>query len=80
MWSSGFDQQIAGSKALADAAIKRLPGINATILQAVADNAETKAMLEDVTENFSNAQETIAQLENTVDGLEVETVNTFSLA
>lgn len=72
---SGFDQQIEGSKTLADAAIKRLPGINATIQEAVSNNAKTKLVFDDVSENFSNAQGTFAQLENVVNNLEVKAVN-----
>ncbi|XP_044075483.1 laminin subunit gamma-2 [Siniperca chuatsi] len=66
----GFDQQIDSSKALADAAIKRLPGINAIIQQAVGDNAETLSVLGDVSDDYSNALASINQLENLVTSLE----------
>ncbi|KAI3375169.1 hypothetical protein L3Q82_021076, partial [Scortum barcoo] len=66
----GFDQQIDGSKALADAAIKRLPGINATIQQAIGNNDETLSILGDVSDDFNNALQTINQLENQVNSLE----------
>ncbi|XP_026230068.1 laminin subunit gamma-2 [Anabas testudineus] len=66
----GFDQQIEGSRALSDAAIKRLPGINATIQQAVGNNAYTKSAFDDVSEIFSSTQGTIAQLEKVVNDLE----------
>lgn len=66
----GFDQQIDGSRALADAAIKRLPGINATIQQAIGNNAETLSVLGDVSDGYSSALESINQLETLVNGLE----------
>ncbi|KAM9349467.1 laminin subunit gamma-2 [Symphorus nematophorus] len=66
----GFDQQIDGSKALADAAIKRLPGISATIQQAVSDNGETQSVLGDVATDYNNALGTINVLENLVNSLE----------
>ncbi len=70
---AGFDQQIDGSRGLAAAAIKRLPGINATIQQAVSNNDETLSVLGDVSGDYDNALETINQLENRVNGLEVTT-------
>nr|XP_046265365.1 laminin subunit gamma-2 [Scatophagus argus] len=66
----GFDQQIDGSRARADAAIKRLPGINATIQQAVSNNAETLELLGDVSSDYNDALGTINVLENLVSGLE----------
>ncbi|XP_070830602.1 laminin subunit gamma-2 [Chaetodon trifascialis] len=66
----GFDQQIDGSRALADAAIKRLPGINGTIQQAVKNNAETLSLLRDVSNDYDNALGTISMLENMVNSLE----------
>lgn len=66
----GFDQQIDGSKAKADAAIKRLPGINGTIQQAVSNNAETLSVLGDVAGDYDKALGTINVLENLVNSLE----------
>ncbi|KAJ4922437.1 hypothetical protein JOQ06_022933 [Pogonophryne albipinna] len=51
----GFDQQIGDSKSLADDAIKRLPGIKATIQQAVNDNAETGGILGDVSADYDRS-------------------------
>ncbi|TKS79273.1 Laminin subunit gamma-2 [Collichthys lucidus] len=72
----GFDQQIDGNKALADDAIKRLPGINATIQQAVSSNAETLSVLGDVSDGYHSALGTINVLENVVNNLE-ETFGTL---
>ncbi|KAF1383164.1 hypothetical protein PFLUV_G00128460 [Perca fluviatilis] len=66
----GFDQQIDGGKALADAAIKRLPGISAVIQRAVDSNAETISVLGDVSGDYDAALGTINVLENLVNGLE----------
>ncbi|XP_035526875.1 laminin subunit gamma-2 [Morone saxatilis] len=66
----GFDQQIDDSRALADAAIKRLPGINATIQQAVRNNDDTLTYLEDVSGDYNSALGTINVLENLVNSLE----------
>ncbi|XP_026169484.1 laminin subunit gamma-2 [Mastacembelus armatus] len=66
----GFDQQIDGSRALADTSIKRLPGISATIQQAVSNNAETMSLLGDVTEDFTSTQATVSLLEDAVNKLE----------
>ncbi|XP_053186882.1 laminin subunit gamma-2 [Scomber japonicus] len=66
----GFDQQIAGSKSQADAAIKRLPAINSTIQQAVRNNAETVSILGDVSNAYSSALGTINLAENSINGLE----------
>ncbi|KAK2822902.1 hypothetical protein Q5P01_022967 [Channa striata] len=66
----GFDQQIASSRTLADAAIKRLPGISATIQQAVSNNADTQSVLDGVSDSFSTAKGTISQLDNMVNDLE----------
>ncbi|KAM7379867.1 hypothetical protein PAMP_005384 [Pampus punctatissimus] len=66
----GFDQQITGSRVLADAAIKRLPAINATIQQAVNNNAETLSVLEDVSDDYNSALGSINLLENLVSSLE----------
>ncbi|TKS79276.1 Laminin subunit gamma-1 [Collichthys lucidus] len=72
----GFDQQIDGNKALADDAIKRLPGINATIQQAVSSNAETLSVLGDLSDGYHSALGTINVLENVVNNLE-ETFGTL---
>ncbi|KAM7399987.1 hypothetical protein PAMA_004603 [Pampus argenteus] len=66
----GFDQQITSSRALADAAIKRLPAINATIQQAVDNNADTLSVLEDVSDDYNSALGSINLLENLVSSLE----------
>ncbi|XP_013882894.1 laminin subunit gamma-2 isoform X2 [Austrofundulus limnaeus] len=66
----GFDQQIDDSKASADAAIKRLPGINATVQQAVSNNAETRSVLDNAAEKYNSALGTIGSLENLVNNLE----------
>lgn len=66
----GFDQQIEGSRALADAAIKRLPGISGTIQQAVGNNFDTNSMLKTVNKDFNGAKATINLLENAVTELE----------
>ncbi|GAA6228356.1 laminin subunit gamma-2 [Lates japonicus] len=66
----GFDQQIDVSRTDADDAIKRLPGINTTIQQAVGSNAKTLSMLEDMSDNYNNALGTISELEGLVNGLE----------
>ncbi|KAM8849949.1 laminin subunit gamma-2 isoform 2-T2 [Spinachia spinachia] len=66
----GFDQQIEDSKALADTAIQRLPGINATVQQAVRKNADTDAILRDLSKDFDRAHETVGVLEDRVNDLE----------
>ncbi|XP_040911632.1 laminin subunit gamma-2 [Toxotes jaculatrix] len=66
----GFDQQIDGSRALADAAIGRLPGINATIQQAVSNNDETLSVLGDVSEDYHSTLGSISELEDLVSSLE----------
>ncbi|XP_041659922.1 laminin subunit gamma-2 [Cheilinus undulatus] len=66
----GFDQQIDSNKAQANAAIKRLPGINGTIQGAVRNNLETLSALGDVTKSYNDALGTINVLENLVNGLE----------
>uniref|UniRef100_A0A667ZDP4 Laminin, gamma 2 n=1 Tax=Myripristis murdjan TaxID=586833 RepID=A0A667ZDP4_9TELE len=48
----GFDEQVGGSKAQADAAIQKLPGINATIQRAKEENAETLSILAGVDEDL----------------------------
>ncbi|XP_008273912.1 laminin subunit gamma-2 [Stegastes partitus] len=68
-----FDQQIDGSKSLADAAISRLPGINNTIQQAVRNNAETLSALGDVSKDYDSALGAINVLSNLVNNLELTT-------
>lgn len=70
--SSGFDQQIDDSRALADDATERLPVINATIQQAVQNNSETLSVLEDVSNDYDSALGTINQLEDVVNSLQVK--------
>lgn len=71
-FSSGFDQQIASNKVLADAAIKRLPAINGTIQQAISNNARTLSVMGDVSDDYSSALGSIDLLENLVNSLEVK--------
>ncbi|XP_072219457.1 laminin subunit gamma-2 [Leuresthes tenuis] len=66
----GFDQHINSSKALADEAIKRLPGINSITQQAVKDYTKTQSVLGDASEKTDGALETISLLDNLVDNLE----------
>uniref|UniRef100_A0A3P8S9W4 Laminin subunit gamma 2 n=1 Tax=Amphiprion percula TaxID=161767 RepID=A0A3P8S9W4_AMPPE len=68
----GFDRQIDGSKALADAAISRLPGINGTIQQAVRNNAETLSTLGNVSKDYNGALGAINMLDTLVNNLEVK--------
>uniref|UniRef100_A0AAQ5XJP8 Laminin, gamma 2 n=1 Tax=Amphiprion ocellaris TaxID=80972 RepID=A0AAQ5XJP8_AMPOC len=68
----GFDRQIDSSKALADAAISRLPGINGTIQQAVRNNAETLSTLGDVSKDYNGALGAINMLDTLVKNLEVK--------
>ncbi|XP_034411425.1 LOW QUALITY PROTEIN: laminin subunit gamma-2 [Cyclopterus lumpus] len=66
----GFDQQIDGGKASADAAIKRLPGIAAAVKQAVGDNAKTASVLGDRSSDYAEALGSINVLQDLVHGLE----------
>ncbi|CAB1326185.1 unnamed protein product [Coregonus sp. 'balchen'] len=66
----GFDGQISKNKALADEAIKRLPGINATIQQAVGDNSETLFIIGSVSGDYNDALGTVSSLEAVVSQLE----------
>ncbi|XP_074544216.1 laminin subunit gamma-2 [Halichoeres trimaculatus] len=66
----GFDQQIDSSKALADAAIGRLPGISATIGQAVKNNGKTSNILGDVNNGYNSALGTVDKLQDMVNKLE----------
>lgn len=65
-----FDQQIDSGRALADAAIRRLPNINATIQQVHDNNADTTSILEDVAREYGKAVQTVSQLEDVMNHLE----------
>lgn len=67
----GFDDQISSSKDLADAAIRKLPAINATIQKAAADNIKTQDILDAMSTHYRDAQETIDSLTSTANKLEV---------
>ncbi|CAN9502851.1 unnamed protein product [Ophioblennius macclurei] len=66
----GFDQQIDSGKALADAAIQRLPGIDATIKQAVDSNGKTLSLFNDVSNDFNAALNSIGEMDNLVKGIQ----------
>ncbi|CAL8347605.1 unnamed protein product [Merluccius merluccius] len=66
----GFDERIAGSKALADAAIGRLPSINGTIQQAARSNGQTLGLLGAVADDYSDALATVGELQAEAAGLE----------
>lgn len=66
----GFDQQIDNGKALADAAISRLPGINGTIQQAVKSNDKTQSLFGDVSNDYNTALTNIGELDNLVKGIQ----------
>ncbi|XP_070974306.1 laminin subunit gamma-2 [Oncorhynchus clarkii lewisi] len=66
----GFDGQINKNKALADEAIKKLPGINATIHQAVGNNSETLFIIGSVSGDYNDALGTVSSLEAVVSRLE----------
>ncbi|KAG7273402.1 hypothetical protein CRUP_037464 [Coryphaenoides rupestris] len=66
----GFDQRIGSSKALADAAIAKLPAINGTIQQAAWQNGQTLGVLEAVSGDYNDALATIGELEAEVADLE----------
>lgn len=68
---SGFDQQIDRGQALADAAIDRLPGVNATIQKAVRDNGKASSIFQEVSAAYKGALGTVSQLDSLVDSLEV---------
>lgn len=67
---NGFDQQIDDGQALADAAIGRLPRVNATIQKAVQDNTKAGSIFQDVSATYNDALGTVSQLESLVDSLE----------
>lgn len=66
----GFDDQIGVKKDLADAAISKLPAINATIQKAIADNMQTQDILDAMAVPFRDAQETIDTLTSNANKLE----------
>ncbi|KAM9321928.1 laminin subunit gamma-2 isoform 2-T2 [Pholidichthys leucotaenia] len=66
----GFDGQIASSKLAADAAIERLPSIDATIQRAAANNADTSSLLEAVGGDYDDALLTISQMDKLLNDLE----------
>ncbi|XP_035489050.2 laminin subunit gamma-2 [Scophthalmus maximus] len=66
----GFDEQIDGGRALADAAIGRLPGINATIRQAVSNNGKTLSVLGEVSDDYNSALGSVGVLQGLVRSLE----------
>ncbi|XP_051731184.1 laminin subunit gamma-2 [Ctenopharyngodon idella] len=66
----GFDDQIGANKDLADAAIAKLPAINATIQKAIADNTKTQDILDAMSVPYRDAQNTIDILTNTATNLE----------
>lgn len=68
----GFDQQIDDGRALADAAISRLPGVNATIQKAVQDNGKASSIFQGVSGTYNDAMGTLTQLEDLIDNLEVK--------
>ncbi|XP_067309571.1 laminin subunit gamma-2 [Pseudorasbora parva] len=65
-----FDEQIAGNKDLADAAMRKLPDINATVQKAIADNTKTQDILDAMSSHYRDAQDTINTLTNTASKLE----------
>lgn len=67
---NGFDQQIDRGQALADAAIDRLPGVNATIQKAVRDNSKASSIFQEVSAAYEGALGTVSQLGSLVDSLE----------
>lgn len=66
----GFDEQMDQGKALADAAIGRLPTINSTVQSAKRDNKATEALLDGVSDQLKQAEQTHDQLEKAVDNLQ----------
>ncbi|XP_030629418.1 laminin subunit gamma-2 [Chanos chanos] len=65
-----FDNEFSGKKALADDAISRLPGINATIQQANRDNDQTQSVLDSLSDHYSEASDALGKLGGTVTRLE----------
>lgn len=65
----GFDEQLDKAKALSDAAVGRLPYINATVQSAKGDNAAARGLVSGVSEQLERAEETRDQLQDAVDNL-----------
>lgn len=61
------------ARALSDAAIGRLPVINSTIQSANRDNAVTSSLIKGVSEGYQQALETVSQLQEAVNRLQVNT-------
>lgn len=68
---TGFDDQINNNKKLADEAIKKLPGIEATIQKATADNTKTQDILDAMAVPYKEAQDMIDALKSNAAQLEV---------
>lgn len=66
----GFDEQMDRARALSDAAIGRLPAIEATVKSANRDNTEARDLVGGVSEQLQRAEKSRDQLQNTVDNLE----------
>lgn len=67
----GFDGQINSNKKLADKAIGKLPGIEAIIQKAIADNTKTQDILDAMAVPYKDAQDTIDALKTSATQLEV---------
>lgn len=65
----GFEGQLNSNKASADEALSKLPIINTTIQQAMANNDKTRAVLADMSD-FRDAMDTIEKLNNTLNRIE----------
>uniref|UniRef100_A0A8C6UXE1 Laminin, gamma 2 n=1 Tax=Neogobius melanostomus TaxID=47308 RepID=A0A8C6UXE1_9GOBI len=66
----GFDDQMAQARALSDAAIGRLPAINATIQSANGDNTVARGLVAGISEQLRQAGETSDKLQDAVDDLQ----------
>ncbi|KAI7809700.1 putative laminin subunit gamma-2, partial [Triplophysa rosa] len=66
----GFDDQINNNRKLADEAISKLPGIEATIQKATADNTKTQDILDAMAVPYKEAQDMIDALKNNAAQLE----------
>lgn len=71
----GFEEQMNSARALSDAAIGRLPVINSTIQSANRDNAVTSSLIQGVSEGYQQALETVSQLQEAVNRLQVTTIS-----
>lgn len=69
--STGFNQQITKHRAEAEGAIQRLDTINATVQQAASSNADTQAVLRDMSEDFQQSMANVMMLEDLLLGMEV---------